>query len=106
MSGNEDRSGGSLAAGIGACVVFIATLALACFICGIRPLHGMIVQSDDGQIDYCYITSHTFSVPMQAKLVIYNLVGHVPHRADRLLGQNYTIEQAREGAKTYGCELR
>lgn len=63
--------------------------------------------SAPGTVDYCYVETERHTVPNQADVVLYEVFGFRPWRSDRRIATNLAnMDQVREAAAKYGCQLR
>lgn len=84
---------------------FKAGLVLAVVALVAYPLYGAVTST--GRIDYCYVSSYTYTNPTAPNVTIYNLHGHRNWRSDWLLSQNLkSVDEVKDVASKYGCELR
>lgn len=60
-----------------------------------------------GEIKYCYVETERHTVPNQADVVVYSLYGFRPWRFDRRISPSLqNMDQVKDAAVKYGCELR
>lgn len=61
----------------------------------------------DGKVAYCYVDTYTYHAPSQADVVIYDISGFRPWRADRKLAQNLkSLDEVTVAAKHLNCDIR
>ena len=88
-------------------VVSIASaIALVVAVCLIvlYPIFKSIIA--DGRVTYCFVETASYTNPTAPNVVIYNLWGFREWRNDRVLAQNLkSMDEVRESALKYGCEL-
>jgi hypothetical protein len=67
----------------------------------------MKVVTADGRISYCYVGQTVYQDPNSALVVKYHLYGSRSWRDDRLIAMNLKdMDEVKENAAKYGCELR
>ena len=88
---------------------FGITLAMALAL-GLVSLVGYPIYKSiaaDSRVEYCYVSTETYTVPNQPNVVMYHLWGFRPWRSDRDLARNLSsLEEAKKAAANVGCEIR
>lgn len=84
-------------------VLIIATLVVLPFL-GFPIIKS--VQAD-GHVEYCYVDTERHQVPNQPDVVVYSLYGFRPWRNDRRIAPSLrTMDEVKDAAAKYGCELK
>lgn len=88
---------------------FAVTLAITLAL-GLVSLIGFPIYKSiaaDGKVEYCYVSTETYTVPNQPNVVMYHLWGFRPWRSDRDMARNLkSLEEAKQVAANVGCDIR